>query len=128
MCIESINPFKVLRNSGSFTKKESWPLSVFISEKEGRDWQEHSSSEMRLGKINIFNKSGRSNEAPTNANYRGVGLSDMIESINKNILNRCNGELALHVLDMIDSTISAALTCEEKLLRTMPICTHNCQK
>ena len=92
--------------------------SVFISEKEGGDWQEHSSSEMRLGKINIFNKSGRSNEAPTNANYRGVGLSDMIESINKNILNRCNGELALHVLDMIDSTISAALTCEEKLLRT----------
>ena len=34
MCIESIKPFKVLRNSGSFTKKESCPLSVLISAKD----------------------------------------------------------------------------------------------
>ena len=34
MCIESIKPFIVFKNSGSFTKKESCPLSVLISAKE----------------------------------------------------------------------------------------------
>ena len=67
---------------------------------------------------NIFNKSGRSNEASTNANYRGVGLSEMIDAIENNKINRCNGELALHVLDIIDSTINAAIEGEEKDLRS----------
>jgi len=92
--------------------------SVFTSKIEGGDWKEHSSSEMKLGKINIFNKSGRSNEASTNANYRGVGLSEMIDAIENNKINRCNGELALHVLDIIDSTINAAIEGEEKDLRS----------
>ena len=63
---------------------------------------------MKLGKTNIFNQSGRSNESPTNANYRGVGLSEMIYSIENNLEHRCNGELVLHVLDMLDSTIKSA--------------------
>ena len=63
---------------------------------------------MKLGKTNIFNDSGRSNEAPTNANYRGVGLSDMLYCIENNLEHRCNGELSLHVLDIIESIMIAA--------------------
>ena len=73
---------------------------------------------MKLGKTNIFNQSGRSNESPTNANYRGVGLSEMIYCIENNIEHRCNGELVLHVLDMLDSTIKSAKEKNTISLRT----------
>ena len=92
--------------------------SAYTSLTEGGDWEEHSSAEMKLGKINIFNKSARSNESTTNANYRGVGLSEMIDAIENKRKNRCNGSLALHVLDMIDLTIKAAKSGEQQNLRT----------
>jgi hypothetical protein len=73
---------------------------------------------MKLGKTNIFNKSGRSNEASTNANYRGVGLSDMLYCIENNLEHRCNGKLVLHVLDMLDTTIKSAEQSKTINLRT----------
>ena len=73
---------------------------------------------MKLGKTNIFNESGRSNEAPTNANYRGVGLSDMIYAIENDFEHRCNEKLILHVLDMLDTTIQSAKKSSTLNLRT----------
>ena len=58
---------------------------------------------MSLGKINIRTQSSRANESPTNANYRGVGLSEMINSIQNKRIHRCNGDLSLHVLNIIDA-------------------------
>ena len=92
------------------------PIKVSLT--EGGEWKEYSTEEMKLGKTNIFNKSGRSNEASTNANYRGVGLSDMIYSIEKNIEHRCNEKLVLHVLDMLDTTIKSAQQNTTLELRT----------
>ena len=92
------------------------PIKVSLT--EGGEWKEYSTEEMRLGKINIFNESGRSNEAPTNANYRGVGLSDMIYSIENSLKHRCNEKLILHVLDMLDSTIQSAKQNKNLQLRT----------
>ena len=92
--------------------------SVFSSYSESGEWKEYSSSNMLIGKTNIFNKSVRSNEQPEVANYRGVGLSEMIDAIENKRTNRCNGELSLHVLDMIDSTINAAINGAEQDLRT----------
>ena len=92
--------------------------SVFSSCTERGEWKEHLSSDMLIGKKNIFNKSVRSNEEPEVANYRGVGLSEMIDAIENKRTNRCNGELSLHVLDMIDSTINAAINGVEQDLRT----------
>ena len=92
------------------------PIKVSLS--EGGAWKEYSTEEMKLGKTNIFNQSGRSNESPTNANYRGVGLSEMIYSIENNLEHRCNGELVLHVLDMLDSTIKSAKENNTIMLRT----------
>ena len=91
---------------------------IKISLTEGGEWKEYSTEEMKLGKINIFNESSRSNEAPTNANYRGVGLSDMIYSIENNIEHRCNEKLILHVLDMLDTTIQSAKKSSTLNLRT----------
>jgi len=96
--------------------------SVFSSCAERGEWKEYSSSDMLIGKTNIFNKSVRSNEEPEVANYRGVGLSEMINAIENKRTNRCNGKLSLHVLDMIDSTINAAINGVEQNLRT------NCER
>ena len=92
------------------------PIKVSLT--EGGTWKEYSTEEMKLGKTNIYNISGRSNEAPTNANYRGVGLSDMLYCIENNLEHRCNGELVLHVLDMLDTTIQSAEQSKTLMLRT----------
>ena len=57
---------------------------------------------------NIFDKSSRSNESSTNANYRGIGVSETVEAIKNNRLNRRSGELSLHVLDILDSIIKSS--------------------
>ncbi len=84
--------------------------SVFICKKLGNPWTEFKTSKMPLGKINIKTQSSRANESPTNANYRGVGLAEMAYCIENNIKHRCNGELAVHVLDLIQSTMQSAKT------------------
>lgn len=91
---------------------------VLLSRELGSEWQEFSVEDKYLGKTNIINHSGRSNEAPKQSNYRGVGLSEMIYSIENNIQHRCNGNLALHVLDIIQSTIIASETKKEVILRS----------
>ncbi len=89
---------------------------VLISRELGSKWEEISVDKKPLGKINIVNPSGRSNEAPKQANYRGIGLAEMIDSIENNRLHICNGQLALHVLEIIESTmISSSLKKEVKI-------------
>ena len=81
---------------------------VSTSSIEGGEWKEHSTEKMLLGKNNIKNHSGKSNESSEQSNYRGVGLSDMIYAIENQKKHRCSGQLALHVLDLIESTIMSA--------------------
>ena len=76
--------------------------SVYTCKKMGGDWKEHKTNKMPLGKINVRQKSLRANEAPINANYRGVGLAEMVYCIQNKKKHRCNGELSLHVLDIIN--------------------------
>ena len=82
--------------------------SVLISKKLGSSWKNFKTNKMTLGKINIRSQSSRANESPTNANYRGVGLSEMISSIQKKKLHKCNGNLSLHVLNIIDAIHNSA--------------------
>ena len=89
-----------------------------LSHELGSQWQEFSVEDKFLGKTNIINHSGRSNEAPKQSNYRGIGLSEMIYSLENQKKHRCNGELALHVLDIIESTITASETKKEISLRS----------
>lgn len=44
------------------------------------------------------------------ANYRGAGLVDMIDAIQKDREHRCNGTLALHVVDIMTSALRSGET------------------
>ena len=81
--------------------------SVHVCKKLGNPWTEYKTNKMPLGKINIRSQSSRANESATNANYRGVGLAEMAYSIENKKVHKCNGELSLHVLDIIQSTMKA---------------------
>ncbi len=92
--------------------------SVYICKKLGNPWREFKTSKMPLGKINIKSQSSRANESPTNANYRGVGLAEMAYCIENKKIHRCNGELSLHVLDLIQSIMKSAMTNKAKKIIT----------
>ena len=76
------------------------------------------SKKVTLGKINITSQSSRANESPTNANYRGAGLSEMAYCIENKKDNKCNGELSLHVLDIIQSIMQACKFGKTKFIKT----------
>ena len=80
---------------------------TFWNEAQGK-WKNYKTNKMVLGKINIRTQSSRANESPTNANYRGVGLAEMIYSIQNKKKHRCNGNLSLHVLNIIDAIHNSA--------------------
>ena len=82
--------------------------SVLICNKLGNNWREFKTTKMSLGRINIRTQSSRANEAPTNANYRGAGLSEMAYSIENKRKHLCSGEISLHVLEIITSIMKAA--------------------
>ena len=96
--------------------------SVLLSKKMGSDWKNYKTNKALLGKINIRTQSSRANESPTNANYRGAGLAEMIDSIKKRKIHRCNGELSLHVLDIIDAIHKSAKNNKRIAIKT------NCKK
>ena len=84
--------------------------SVYVCKKLGDPWTEYKTSKKPLGKINIRSQSSRANESATNANYRGAGLAEMAYCIENKKIHKCNGELSLHVLDIIDSMMKASVT------------------
>jgi len=92
--------------------------SVYICKKLGDPWKEFKTEKMSLGKINIRNKSLRANETSTNANYRGAGLSEMAYCIENKKKHRCSGELSLHILDIIQSTMKASKTGKKQKIKT----------
>ena len=77
---------------------------------------------MNLGKYNIEKNHERVNEEPIVANYRGIGVSEMINAIKIGKKNRCSGELSLHVLDIMDSILKSGKSSKKINLRS------NCEK
>ena len=92
--------------------------SVLTCNKLGDNWKEFKTTKMPLGRINIRTQSSRANEAPTNANYRGVGLSEMAYSIENKRKHLCNGEISLHVLDIITSIMKAARSSKIQYIKS----------
>ena len=92
--------------------------SVYLCKKLGQTWKEYKTGKMHLGKINIRSKSLRANESSINANYRGAGLAEMAYCIENRKLHRCNGELSLHVLDIIQSTMKASISGIPQKIKT----------
>ena len=79
------------------------------------EWQRINNDKMLLG---IPNK--KDNNGIKIANYRGIGLSDMINSIKKNIKPRCSLDLSLHVLEVMEGIIKSSELKTEIQINTKP--------
>ena len=77
---------------------------ILISEKEEK-WQVVNNDNMLLGIPNLTD-----NDGSKIANYRGIGLSEMINSIDNNRSARCNIDLPLHILEVMEGILIAAET------------------
>jgi predicted dehydrogenase len=58
----------------------------------------------------IFGAANSPPEAPVHSNYRGLGLADMARGILDNRPHRANGEVALHVLAVMEGILNAAIS------------------
>lgn len=65
-------------------------------------WQSLSTSE------HVFGRWNWPADKPWTANYRGLGLADMARGITDNRPHRANGEIALHVLAVMEGMVQAA--------------------
>ena len=83
---------------------------ILISHKE-EDWQVINNDKMLLG---IPNKTDNSGDKI--ANYRGIGLSDMIDAISHQRQSRCSLDLAVHVLEAMEGIINSS---EERVIHNM---------
>jgi predicted dehydrogenase len=55
---------------------------------------------------------------PHTTNVRGIGLIDMVQSLQAQRPHRCSAELALHVLEVMERALDAALTGRAQTLTT----------
>ena len=89
--------------------------NILLSKKD-EDWQIINNDSMLLG---IPNKTD--NDGSKIANYRGIGLSDMIDAINNQRQARCSLDLAMHVLEVMEGIITSSELNEVYHLKSKPI-------
>ena len=70
---------------------------------KNNNWRVINNDKMQLGVPNKVDQDGTKI-----ANYRGIGLSEMIQSIKQNTDPRCSLELSLHVLEVMESIIKSS--------------------
>ena len=87
---------------------------ILISNKD-QDWQTINNDSMLLG---IPNKTD--NDGTKIANYRGIGLSDMIQAIQNQRQARCSLDLSIHVLEVMEGILNSSTQKEIYYLNTKP--------
>ena len=87
---------------------------ILLSKKD-QDWQTINNDSMLLG---IPNKTD--NDGSKIANYRGIGLSDMIDAITNQRQARCSLDLAMHVLEVMEGIITSSELSEVYHLKSKP--------
>ena len=87
---------------------------ILISNKD-QDWQTINNDSMLLG---IPNKTD--NDGTKIANYRGIGLSDMIQAIQNQRQARCSLDLSIHVLEVMEGILNSSTQKEIYHLNTKP--------
>tara|TARA_B100000963_G_C22186268_1_gene476725 strand:- start:131 stop:586 length:456 start_codon:yes stop_codon:yes gene_type:complete len=88
---------------------------LLISQKDS-NWETINNDNMLLGFPNKSDGDGNKK-----ANYRGIGLAEMIDSISNNRKARCSLELSLHVLEIMDGIIKSAEENKSYQVSTSPI-------
>ena len=84
-----------------------------LMSKKNEEWQTINNDKMLLG---IPNKDYNGLML---ANYRGIGLADMIDSIRQNRLARCSLDLSLHVLEVLEGILVAAESKKSYFTKTL---------
>ena len=96
---------------------------IKICDEKKSDWKTIKTDDMNLGRLNTNRiggeKNEKANEDPTSANFRGIGVCEMIDSIKENKINRCSGELSLHVLEIMQSILKSAKINEKVNLESV---------
>ena len=87
---------------------------ILVSKKE-EDWEIINNDKMLLG---IPNQSD--NNGAQIANYRGIGLADMIDAINNQRQARCSLDLAIHVLEVMEGIINSSTHRKIYNMNTIP--------
>ena len=87
---------------------------VLISIK-GKDWEINNNDNMLLGIPNKIDTNGSKI-----ANYRGIGLSEMINSIENQLESRCSLDLSMHVLEVMEGIIISSKEQKTYNLKTRP--------
>ena len=87
---------------------------ILMSNKNS-NWKRINNDEMLLGIPNKIDDDGSKV-----ANYRGIGLSDMINSILNKKMPRCSLDLSLHVLEVMEGIIKSSETNKNFELITKP--------
>jgi len=75
---------------------------IFLSKKD-EEWQVLNNDKMLLGIPNSID-----NEGTKIANYRGIGLSEMINAIKNQRPARCSLDLAIHVLETMEGILKSS--------------------
>jgi predicted dehydrogenase len=68
----------------------------------GADWQDHVSDGEPCGAPNW------PYDAPDRANYRMLGVADLVRALHEGRAPRASGDLALHVLEVMEAIMTAA--------------------
>ena len=87
---------------------------ILVSKKE-EDWQKINNDKMLLGVPNIAD-----NDGTIIANYRGIGLADMIDAIKNKRQARCSLDLAIHVLEIMEGILTSSKERQMYNLTTQP--------
>jgi predicted dehydrogenase len=77
---------------------------IVETSKLGGDWTKHSSEAMPLGAPNW------PAEAPRHANYRSLGVADMVLAHRNKRPHHASGKLALHVLEVMEAVVKGGTT------------------
>ena len=85
--------------------------NLLISKKDEK-WETINTESMLLGVPN------QDDHGVMRANYRGIGLSDMISNINNMESPRCSIDLSLHVLEIMEGILAAAKTKQKYILQS----------
>jgi len=109
------NPIEIYGKEGSIVLPDPNYFGGNIAlAKKDKDWEIISTANMLLG---LPNRKDGDNKI---ANYRGIGLSEMIDSIYNKRSARCNINLSLHVLEIMEGILIAAET--EKIYSLQSSC------
>ena len=88
--------------------------NILVSKKD-ENWQILNNDKMLLGIPNTLD-----NDGIKIANYRGIGLSEMIDAINNQRQARCSLDLAIHVLEIMEGILKSSKEKKMYNLITQP--------